>query len=238
MASGEPALEARGLVKSYGRGKAAVEVLRGLDLALRSGELAVLLGPSGSGKSTLLNLLGLMDSPDSGEIRLCGRPASRLGQEERSRLRNERLGFVFQFDSLLPEFTVLENVTMPARIARAAGGSGSLAEAEARALELLSRLGLRHLRERLPHQVSGGERQRAALCRALINRPSALLADEPTGNLDKRNGELVFKDLKDLAEGQNVAVLVVTHNEAARAFAGRVLRMAEGKISEDPEGAS
>jgi ABC-type lipoprotein export system ATPase subunit len=230
------ALEASGLKKTYGQGTAAVHVLNGLDLSLSAGEFVVILGPSGSGKSTLLNMLGLMDRPDHGEILFSGVPTSRLNEEAKARLRNERIGFVFQFDALLPEFTVLENITMPARIALAQRrDSGTLEQAEDRGMELLGGLGLKQIRDRFPYQVSGGERQRAALCRSLINRPTVLLADEPTGNLDKRNGELVFKDLKGLAESQGAAVLMVTHNESARDYAARVLHMQDGMIVQDAE---
>jgi lipoprotein-releasing system ATP-binding protein len=231
MDKAPPILEARGLTKTYGQGKAAVHVLRGLDIEIAAGEFIVLLGPSGCGKSSLLNILGLMDSPNSGEIRFSGRAAERLSEKERSYLRNERLGFVFQFDSLLPEFTILENVAMPSRIAMAQGRGPALPEeAEHLALDLLSNLGLKALRERFPSQISGGERQRVALCRALVNSPQLLLADEPTGNLDKRSGELVFKDLKTLAESHRTAVLMATHNESAREHASRVLRMLDGAL--------
>jgi ABC-type lipoprotein export system ATPase subunit len=226
MVKSELVLEAKGLVKIYGTGKTAVHALNGLDLALRAGEFVVILGPSGSGKSTLLNMLGLMDRPDRGEIIFSGKSAAQLAEPEKARLRSQHIGFVFQFDALLPEFTILENITMPARIA----GRVALEEAEVRGVELLDHLGLKQIRDRFPYQVSGGERQRAALCRALINKPSVLLADEPTGNLDKHNGELVFKDLKAMAESQGAAVLMVTHNENARSFAARSLQMQDGVI--------
>ncbi len=232
----EGTLEARGLSKTYGQGKAAVHVLKGLDLTLTAGEFVVILGPSGSGKSTLLNMLGLMDRPDHGEIIFSGVPTAKLDEEAKARLRNERIGFVFQFDALLPEFTILENITMPARIALAQKrSSNTIEQACERGVELLGGLGLKAIRDRYPYQVSGGERQRAALCRSLINRPTVLLADEPTGNLDKHNGELVFKDLKGLAESQGAAVLMVTHNESARDYAARVLHMQDGTIVHDAE---
>ena len=231
---GEPVLEAKGLVKTYGRGKNAVGVLHGLDLRVGPGELLAILGPSGSGKSTLLNLLGLMDEPSSGDVLFSGRSTRRMSEAEKAGLRNAALGFVFQFDSLLPEFSILENVTMPARIALGRTGE-PLQAAEARALELLGGFGLKHVRDRFPAQISGGERQRAALCRSLINRPSVLLADEPTGNLDKRNGELVFEDLKALSEAHGVAVVLVTHNESAGRYASRVLHMSDGALKESPE---
>ncbi|MBI5631386.1 MAG: ABC transporter ATP-binding protein [Elusimicrobia bacterium] len=231
----EVVLQAKGLSKSYGRGPAAVRVLRGLDVSLEAGKLTALLGPSGSGKSTLLHLLGLMDTPDSGEIFFAGRPAGALSEEGKAALRNRRLGFMFQFDSLLPEFTVLENVLMPARIAVAQTALSGLGQARQKAEELLSRFNLKGLSHRLPSQLSGGERQRAALCRALVNEPAAVLADEPTGNLDKHSGELVFKDLGDLARQRGVAVLLVSHNEAVSQFADVVLRMADGTLLEHSE---
>ena len=229
----ELALEAKGLRKSYGSGAAAVTVLKGLGLAVAAGEYVAVLGPSGCGKSTLLNVLGLMDVPDTGEIFFSGRPTAGLPEEERSLLRNEALGFIFQFDSLLPEFTILENVMMPARVAMAGGRSReSLGQARDRALALLRGLGLEQLQGRFPAQTSGGERQRAALCRALINRPALLLADEPTGNLDRKNGERVFQDLKDLACEHGTAVVMVTHNEAACRWASRTVHMSDGLLEE------
>ena len=185
-----------------------------------------------------------MDDPDRGEIYFSGRPASRLDEEERAKLRSRRLGFVFQFDSLLPEFTILENVTMPARIAADHAPSknsgekppiaASLKQAEKRALELLSGFAIEKLKNRLPTQISGGERQRVALCRALINHPTVVLADEPTGNLDKANGELVFKDLRRLAEKHDVAVIMVTHNEISGQYAHRIVQMEDGRVEERP----
>jgi len=229
----ELALEAKGLRKSYGAGGAAVTVLKGLDLAVSAGEFMAVLGPSGCGKSTLLNVLGLMDVPDTGEILFKGRATAGLPEEERSLLRNEALGFIFQFDSLLPEFTILENVMMPARVAMAGGRSReTVPQARERASALLRGLGLERLRDRFPVQTSGGERQRAALCRALINRPALLLADEPTGNLDRKNGERVFQDLKDLAREHGTAVVMVTHNEAACRWASRTVHMSDGLLEE------
>jgi len=225
----ETVLEARGVFKTYGAGPSSVKVLRGLDLEIAAAEYLILLGPSGSGKSTLLNIVGLMDEPTSGEVFFSGKPTSKMTETQKAALRNEHLGFVFQFDSLLPEFTVLENVTMPARI-KSSGNQEALFEAERRGLELLSGLGLKPLRDRFPSEVSGGERQRVALCRALINKPAVLLADEPTGNLDKYSGELVFKDLKDLANHHGVAVVMVTHNESAGLYANRILHMLDGAI--------
>ena len=227
----EPAVLARGVMKSYGAGPAAAPVLRGVDMSVEAGEFVAVLGPSGSGKSTLLNLLGLMDRPDAGTLSLGGSQVGGLADDDRARLRNERLGFVFQFDSLLPEFTILENVLMPARIARARGLTAApLAEAEFRAAALLESLGIAKLRDRFPSQTSGGERQRAAIARALANCPAVILADEPTGNLDAGNGAKVFADLRRAARENGAAVVLVTHDEPAAKAADRVLRMDDGRL--------
>lgn len=223
----ETLAELRGLHKSYRQGRSTVPVIDGLDLSLSRGQFTVILGPSGSGKSTLLNLIGLMDRPDRGEVLIEGRAAGSLSELERASMRNRKFGFVFQFDSLLPEFTLLENVLMPARIR-----GDKPAEAGTRGRGLLQAFGLSALERRFPNQVSGGERQRAAICRALINSPELILADEPTGNLDKGNGELVFKDLRSLARNHQTAVLMVTHNESSREYADRVLVMGEGTLRE------
>lgn len=228
---GEALIEGRGLGKTYRQGSADVPVLRGIDISLAAGEVVALIGPSGSGKSTLLHILGLMDRPDAGQVLVDGRPVEKLPESERSRLRNQLFGFVFQFDSLLPEFTVLENATMPGRIAQGQGSPVTLREFEARAVDLLNRFGLKGLESRFPQELSGGERQRAALARALINRPRLLLADEPTGNLDRKNGELVFNILKKAAAEFNIGVLVVTHNDYAALFASRVLHLTDGHLA-------
>ena len=203
------ALSIRGIKKSYGARETSVPVLRGVDLTVAKGEFTAILGPSGSGKSTLLNILGLMDRPDEGELLLGGVNAVNLHDDARARLRNEMLGFVFQFDSLLPEFTIFENILMPARISRARGiVTAPLAQAEARAASLLDSLGIAKLRDRFPSQTSGGERQRAAIARALANSPAVILADEPTGNLDRANGGKVFEDMRRMAREQGVAVVL------------------------------
>ena len=227
----EPAVLAKGVKKHYGSGPAAVQVLKGVDLEVQAGEFVAVLGPSGSGKSTLLNLLGLMDRPDEGELLVKGRRAADMNELERSRVRCAHVGFVFQFDSLLPEFTILENVLMPARLAEAHGlGSEPEARARVRAEALLASLGIGALKDRFPAQTSGGERQRAAIARALMNRPSVILADEPTGNLDRANGEKVFADFRRVAREEGAAVILVTHDEPAAKAADRILRMADGHL--------
>ena len=222
------AVKAAGLRKTYRSGPAPVEVLKGAEIEVAAGEFVAILGPSGSGKSTLLHLLGLMDRPDDGEVFLRGRAAATLSERERAALRGEQIGFVFQFDSMLPEFTILENVLMPARISASHGRP--FGGAQERALHLLDTLGISATKDRFPVQTSGGERQRAAIARALINEPAVLLADEPTGNLDRENGARVFADLKAAARGQRAAVVLVTHDEAQARTADRVLRMQAGTL--------
>ena len=229
----EAILEVRGVVKSYRQGQVETQVLRGIDFAAYPGELIAVLGPSGSGKSTLLNIMALLDEPTAGTVLVGGRRADDLDVTERARVRNERLGFIFQFDSLLPEFTVLENVAMPGLIL-AASKPQSAADLSARALKQLERLNVGRLAERFPQQLSGGERQRVAIARALLNSPSALLADEPTGNLDRSNGELVFSSLREQAESSGVAVVLVPHNEEAARFASRTVHILDGRLTETP----
>jgi lipoprotein-releasing system ATP-binding protein len=222
-----PVLRTRGLKKSYEQAGGPLEVLRGVDLEVRPGEFLAVLGPSGTGKSTLLNILGLLDRPSAGSLEIAGKDASSLSEDERALTRNMRIGFVLQFDSLLPEFSVLENVLMPARIAgRTANGVTE------KALDLLELLGISSLAERLPAGLSGGEKQRAAIARALINEPAVVLADEPTGNLDRPNAELVFGKMKQLTDSLPVAVVMVTHNEHAADFASRPIYLRDGRIAD------
>ncbi len=214
-------VEIAGLSKAYTQGHEQILVLEELDFRISKGEFVSIVGPSGSGKSTFLNIVGLLDDVYSGEIRLFGRKLEDLDEAEKAALRLKNVGFVFQFDSLLPEFTVLENIEMPARVL----GSGD----PARGLELLRRFGLEAIARKFPMEVSGGEKQRAALLRALRNDPALLIADEPTGNLDRHNSAVVLEDLRRAA-GLGAAVLMVTHNEELARRADRTLRMAGGRL--------
>ncbi|MDD4004526.1 MAG: ABC transporter ATP-binding protein [Elusimicrobiaceae bacterium] len=222
----DPILKVTDLYKSYPQAHGgAVHVLENISLELAAGQFAVLLGPSGSGKSTLLNIIGLLDTPDSGSVEIAGEPVLNFTEAEKSRFRSGKTGFVFQFDSLLQEFTMLENVDMPALIAGRPD--------HAKTLALLARFGLEQLADKFPAQLSGGERQRAAVARSLRNSPVLVLADEPTGNLDYENASVVYNDFRKLAD-QGVAVLMVTHNPEAASYADRVFRLARTRLQEDP----
>ncbi|WP_318186573.1 ABC transporter ATP-binding protein [Pelagicoccus enzymogenes] len=224
MIDAQVAMSCQGLHKHLGEGETRVHVLRGVDLELRRGEIAAVVGPSGCGKSTLLYLLGLLDRQDQGQISVCGEnvPLDRDGAH--TRLRCEHIGFVFQFHFLLPEFSALENVMMPMRkLARL-----NEDDMRAQARSLLEQVGLGGKTQRRPSQLSGGEQQRVAIARALANRPSVLLADEPTGNLDLKNSMMVFDLLTRLAREYQQAVLIVTHNPELAARCDRILRMEDG----------
>jgi lipoprotein-releasing system ATP-binding protein len=220
------ALEATGLAKTYEGGAAPVEVLRGVDLRVEPGEMVAVLGASGSGKSTLLHLLGGLDRPTAGRVTLRGTSMTSLDEAGRSRLRTRTVGFVFQFHQLLPEFTALENVMMPGWIA---GGRAEL-EARGRAEALLRDLGLSHRAEHKPSELSGGEQQRVAVARALHLRPAVLLADEPTGNLDRTATEGLLEVLERYREGEGQAIVIATHNPDVAALAGRRVRLEDGRL--------
>ena len=224
----EDVLELIGVHKFYGI-EVRTEVLKGVDLRVRRGELVALMGPSGSGKSTLLNILGLLDRPSSGSVRILGEDASEAGDDTRTRLRATRLGFVFQFHHLLPALTAEENVRMPLAVAQGWVVPGQ----RARALELLDAVGLREKAGALPGQLSGGQQQRVAIARALAHRPPLVLADEPTGNLDTETSAEVFEVLRRANRELGTAFLVVTHDPRIAERCQRVVTLVDGRIVAD-----
>ncbi len=220
-------VSAVGLRKGYGAGERRVEVLRGLDLDVCRGEMLAVVGPSGVGKSTLLHLIGLLDRPDGGRLVLFGDDVAGLSVDERARWRNRRIGFIFQFHALLPEFSLVENVAMPLLIA-----GRSRRAALAKAHELVAAVGLEQRRGHFPDELSGGEQQRGAVARALVAEPELLLADEPTGNLDAASADVVFGMLQQLHLSRALTSVIVTHNEALAGRCGRTLRLVGARVEE------
>src|SRR5437660_1546113 len=221
----EPLLSAKAVRKTYLLGKRALEVLRGVDLEMQKGDFVALRGASGAGKSTLLYLLGGLDTPNSGEIRLAGRDIARLSRSELALLRNREVGFIFQAYYLLPELDALENVCLPARMARTPAP-----HAQARGRELLARVGLQERLEHKPYELSGGEQQRVAIARALINEPDLILADEPTGNLESHTGDEIIELLCALRGEKQTTRVIATHDAEVAPRAPKVVELVDGQI--------
>ena len=220
-----PVVRLSQLTRSFEQGGVRIDVLRGVDLTVQPGEVVALLGPSGSGKSTLLQAVGLLEGGFGGRIEIAGTDATDLNSDARTALRRDRIGFVYQFHHLLPDFNAMENVVLPQLVA-----GTERSAANARAEELLGALGLAERLDHRPSQLSGGEQQRVAVARALANKPALVLADEPTGNLDEATADKVLAQFLELVRGQGGATLVATHNERLAARMDRVVRLHEGKL--------
>lgn len=230
--AGEPIIRLRGVEKSYGRGRAAAKVLRGVSLEIGQGEFAALMGESGSGKSTLLNIIGALDEPDSGSVEVAGVRYGEARESELARLRNVEIGFVFQAFNLIEHLSCLDNVCLPAAFSRAK----SSREVRERGEEVLARVGLADVASRGPGTLSGGQKQRVAIARALFQRPSILLCDEPTGNLDSRTGGEVIEFFRELNENDGVTLVIVTHEHRISSAAARIVSIRDGVIEGEGAG--
>lgn len=222
-------LKLENVEKKYSGGVEELHIINDLTFSVEEGEFISILGRSGSGKSTLLNIMGLLDKVDGGKISIDGQEVDRLSEEERDRIKNQMIGFVFQFHYLLPEFTALENIMLPALL----NNFSERAEVEKRAKELLDKVGLSARENHKPSQLSGGEKQRVAIARALINSPKILLADEPTGNLDEETSEMIFKILKDINKNEKQTIIVVTHSKDLAEISDKQLYLKKGILVEE-----
>lgn len=222
-------LKLENVEKKYSGGVEELHIINDLTFSVEEGEFISILGRSGSGKSTLLNIMGLLDKVDGGKIFIDGQEVDRLSEEERDRIKNQMIGFVFQFHYLLPEFTALENVMLPALL----NNFSERVEVEKRAKELLDKVGLSARENHKPSQLSGGEKQRVAIARALINSPKILLADEPTGNLDEETSEMIFKILKDINKNEKQTIIVVTHSKDLAEISDKQLYLKKGILVEE-----
>lgn len=222
-------LKLENMEKKYSGGVEELHIINDLTFSVEEGEFISILGRSGSGKSTLLNIMGLLDKVDGGKIFIDGQEVDKLSEEERDRIKNQMIGFVFQFHYLLPEFTALENVMLPALL----NNFSERAEVEKRAKELLDKVGLSARENHKPSQLSGGEKQRVAIARALINSPKILLADEPTGNLDEETSEMIFKILKDINKNEKQTIIVVTHSKDLAEISDKQLYLKKGILVEE-----
>jgi lipoprotein-releasing system ATP-binding protein len=220
-----PVIEAQHLQKTFNDGASLITVLADIHLTINAGEKIAIMGSSGSGKSTLMHLLGGLDQPTQGEVRIVGQPIAKMNQNDLSHLRNQKLGFVYQFHHLLPEFSALENVALPVVL-----GGGTVEQGYARANELLKQVELGHRLEHRPAQLSGGERQRVAIARALANHPVCVLADEPTGNLDRHTAEHIHQLIDKLNQELNISFLVVTHDQSWADKMQRILYLRDGQL--------